>query len=264
MEFKNQILQIFHQTFKNDESVLAVWEGGSAANSTSDEYSDLDLNILASRNDEAIFKRIEEALGAVSEITSVWNEPKSIWPDLTQKVYFLKDSPKHFFVDVAVFPQSSPQILSEFMQPERHGKPVILFDKANFIQTQNSDKAALLQRQALRLKQVSEAFPVFRTEVFKELDRHHAIDAFGFYQSAMLRPLIEILGMIHRPHRFDFGLRYLQQSFPQALYEKLEKLTFVQDIENLRACAIEVDKMFHEAVAEVKAKLSEIPSVDKN
>jgi hypothetical protein len=113
------------------------------------------------------------------------------------------------------------------MQSERHGKPVVLFDKEDLVRSRPVDEQALLQKQKRRLSEIVEAFLVYRTTVFKELDRENAIDAFAFYYSGMLRPLIEVMGLIYRPYCFDFGFRYLKQSLPADLYRRIEPLFFV-------------------------------------
>ena len=237
------------------DDAFAVWEGGSAAKSTTDQYSDLDICILGIKENESIFAKVEESLGSISEISHIWNEPKSIWPDLTQIVYFLKDSPKHFFVDVAVFPKNATSILDEFMQTERHGKPVIHFDKSGLIVTKSADKKALLEKQQKRLLEIVSSFPVYRTEVFKELDRGNGVDAVVYFQAAMLKRLVEVLGMLHRPYQFDFGFRYLKRSFPPDVYSFVEKCSFVSDLKMLRVLAEETERLFYKSVSQVEDKL---------
>jgi hypothetical protein len=258
-KFRHQLAQELSKRLQRSADILAAWEGGSSANSTSDQFSDIDLNILYVGNEDLVFQMVEATLKDFSEITHIYNEPKSLWPDLTQKVYFIKDSPKHFFVDVATFPDSKLAILEEFMQMERHGKPVILFDKVDRIKSHPLDREAFLKRQQRRLNEV-EAFPVYRTTVFKELDRGNSIDAFAFYYSGMLRPLIEVIGMIYRPYRFDFGFRHLKRCLPSDLYHRIEPYFFVGDLNQLQDNATSVDKLFTQMVVEAKLKLSQNPT----
>lgn len=254
-QFATTVLQALLVRLRRCRPVRAVWQGGSAANATSDAYSDIDLNILAGEPAEEVFTAVAEALGAVSPIVHVWNEPKSVWPELTQKVYFLADSPKHFFVDVALFPESDERILAEFMQVERHGTAIVHFDDTGKIESRRGDRIALVDKQKKRLAQIVEAFPVYRTEVFKELDRGHAIDAFAYFQGGMLKPWVELLAMIHRPFQFDFGFRYLHRSFPPELAAKVETFLYVSSMEKLRENAMEVERSFPATVEEVRAVL---------
>ena len=252
MEFRDQVLQKLVTNLQSMDDVFAVWEGGSAANSTTDQYSDVDISILGTEENESIFAKVKESLSSISGISHIWNEPKSIWPDLTQKVYFLKDSPKHFFVDVAVFPKNATSILSEFMQIERHGKPVIHFDKSGLIVTKSADKKALFEKHQKRLSEIVASFPVYRTEVYKELDRGNGVDAVVYFQAAMLKQLVEVLGMLHRPYHFDFGFRYLKRSFPPDVYSFVEKCSFVSDLKMLRVIAGETEELFYKSVDQVK------------
>ena len=217
MEFKDKVRQVLLTNLQAQPTVSAIWEGGSAANATSDPFSDIDFNIVSDGGEDGVFEVIERSLNAVSRVTHVWNEPKTVWPDLTQKIFFLHQAPKHFFIDVAVFPQSATKILDEFMQAERHGAPVVHFDRLSLLQRRPVDQKEYLEKHRQRLKELLEAFPVYRTNVFKELDRGHTVDAFAFYFNGMVKPLIELLGMIYRPFRFDFGFRYLSRSLPSDL-----------------------------------------------
>jgi len=49
--------------------------------------------------------------------------------------------------------------------------------------------------------------------VDKELARGHSLEALGFHQ-VLVKVLIELLGMQHRPERFDFGWRYVERELP--------------------------------------------------
>ena len=256
MNFKNKILNQLISDLQNCPDVFAVWEGGSAANARSDQYSDIDLNILTSDDVETVFETIERALQTVSEITHVWRVPKSIWPDLSQKIYFLKDAPKHFFVDAVLFRKSKEQMLVEFMQTERHGTPIIYFDRTGLIVPRPTDQKELLNRQKKRFAEIIEAYPVFKTLVLKELDRGNLIDAFNYYQNGIFRPLVELLGMIHRPFHFDFGLRYLKHSLPSDVYDQLEELLIFDSVETLRKNAQSAEDLFNKTAATVRTKLA--------
>jgi hypothetical protein len=254
-EFRTNLIHKIAQRLEPLEFVQALWEGGSAANKTTDEFSDIDLNILASESHEVVFEVFESALNSVSEITHAWHEPKSIWPDLTQRIYFLKDSPKHFFADVALFPESAPDILQEFMQPERHGTPVVHFDKKSKIIPHPVDKEALITKQQQRFKDILGAFPVYKKEVLKELDRGNPVDAIAFYQGGLIKPLVELLGMLHRPFQFDFGLRYLKRCLPPEIFQRIERLLYVSDTQILRKNAEELETLFYETATQVQASL---------
>jgi hypothetical protein len=256
LEFRGKILGKLVTDLKAMNDVFAVWEGGSAANSTTDQYSDIDFCILGNEGQkESIFGQVKTSLNSISKISHIWSEEKSFWPELTQKIYILEDSPKHFLVDVSLFPKGSDSILSEFMQIERHGTPVTHFDKLGLIVPKPVDKEAIFEKQRKQLSKFVDAFPVFRIEVYKELDRGNNVDAFAFFQMAMLKPTVEVLGMIHRPFQFDFGLRYLKRSFPPDIYNFIEKCMFMSGIDEFKGNVDKTNRLFYESVNTAKEKL---------
>ncbi len=254
-DFKECVRAELISSLKTNNLTLAAWEGGSAANGTTDPYSDIDLVVVGKDSVESIFDVIESALGRVSSISHKYAEPRCFWPGCYQRVYFLEGAPKHFFVDVAVFLETSHEVLNEFMQPERHGNPVVHFDKANLVKPRPADPVGLRSRHLQRLKEIEDAYPIYKLEVLKSLDRDHPIDAFGFYFTAVVRPLVELMGILYRPYRFDFGLRYLHTTFPNEDQKALESLLFVKDPMALRNRMNEADRLFREVSHQVHQKL---------
>jgi len=255
--FKERVRTELVTSLRTNDQALAAWEGGSAANGTSDSYSDFDLVIIGKDSVNAVFELIEVALNRVSRISHRYVEPKCFWPGCYQRVYFLEGAPKHFFVDVAVFLETSHEVLSEFMQPERHGSPVIYFDKLDMVKPRSSDPAALKSQHLQRLQEIEAAYPIFKLEVLKELDRKHPIDAFGFYFGTVVRPLVELMGIIHRPFRYDFGFRYLHKTFPEVDQKIIERLLYVKDAESLRDRMMEADHLLYEVSRRVRQKLEQ-------
>ena len=76
--------------------------------------------------------------------------------------------------------------------------------------------------------QLQGATPVYRMLVEKELVRGHPLEALGFYQT-LLRALIELLGMRHRPDRFDYGWRYVESELPADAQALIRRYAFVAD-----------------------------------
>ena len=257
IDFKERVRAELVSSLRMNDQTIACWEGGSAANGTSDRYSDIDLMVVGKDSIEIIFAEIELALARVARISHKYVEPKCFWPGCFQRIYFLDGAPEHFFIDVAVFLASSREVLAEFMLPERHGSPLIHFDKANLVKPGTSDLTALRAKHLKRLREIEAAYPIFRIEVFKELDRKHPIDAFGFYFTTIIRPLVELMGIIYRPYRYDFGLRYLHKTFPVADQKIIERLLFVQDAEALRARMIEADRLIGEIICRVHLQLAD-------
>lgn len=253
-DYRQLVLQTIFDEIQNSPDILATWEGGSAATGTKDQFSDIDLCILTTSGLMQVLDRVETSLEKL-HITHKWQTLKCFWGEgMMQRVLFLKDSPKHFLVDVAVFDQSNPQLLKDFLEVERHGQPIIHFDKANYIKLGHTDSVALFKRQQARAEELRQGFLVFKTLALKECDRKQPIDAISFYQNGIVRPLIEVLGMIHRPYKFDFGMRYLHKHFSPELQELIKDLSYVASVDELPNKILKAEKAFYETVEKVKAK----------
>jgi hypothetical protein len=94
-----------------------------------------------------------------------------------------------------------------------------------------------------RLAQIRASWPVYRMIVEKELARSHALDAIGFYFGGLLRPLIELVNMRHRPDRFDYGWRYLHHELPVQLQRELQALAYVDGPAQIGAQLPAIDRL---------------------
>lgn len=243
--FKTRILSHLLAFLKSRSDVHAVWEAGSAATGTMDEYSDVDLVILSDGKASEIFDKVEESINAVSEITHKYDEPPSICAAFTHKIYFLKGAPKHFYLDIGVLSSESNSTIKELLQVEKHGTPVVHFDKSGVVKATAADLSELKEEHHRRISDSKAAFPVVFTTVMKELDRGHPIDAFVFY-FGLVKRYVELLGIRYRPYRYDFGLRYTSRDFPSEVYERLNKYLYVSDASELKSLALELKEEFYE------------------
>jgi hypothetical protein len=157
---------------------------------------------------------------------------------MAQRFYFLEGAPRFFAVDCSVV---TPEGFAPFTERERHGEAIVGFDRDGVLQPRAMDAAQLARRRAHRLAQLSGATPVYSMLVAKELARGHALEAFGFYQ-ALLRALIELLGMQHRPERFDFGWRYVDRELPESAQALIARHSFVADAVALSALAASLER----------------------
>jgi hypothetical protein len=248
IEYRNSILKKMIEAAQLEPDILACWEGGSKATDTDDEYSDVDLCLLTNSNPDKILDLIQSAVSDFG-IDYTWQSKKSFWGEgLKQRVIVLKNSPRHFCLDIGVFDYSYPDLLSEFLKIERHGLPAIYFDKQNVIKPVHMDLNLVLTGLQQRLEEIKKAFPVFKSLTLKAIDRGQPIDAIWFYQNGLLRPCIEALGMVYRPYRSDFGMRYLHRDFPLDVQKKIESLNYISDFGVLELRVSEVESLFNEAV----------------
>lgn len=208
----------------------ACFEGGSAATGRVDDYSDIDLVVVAPLAAAAtIFEAIEGALAERGRISHAWHIEPAPFPDTAQRFYFLADAPPFFAVDCLVVTEEA---VATFLERERHGEPLVYFDRSGKVRARPADQPALAQRRARRWSQLQGAVPVYAMLVDKELARGRPLEALGFYH-ALLRALLEVLGIAHRPDRFDFGWRYVETQLPADAQALLRHFAFVGDPQTL-------------------------------
>ncbi|MDF2745052.1 MAG: polymerase beta domain protein region [Actinomycetia bacterium] len=67
--------------------------------------------------------------------------PMPTWHGHAQRFYRLRDTPETCAVDVVVFERSDPRRC--YNQAERHGRPLVLFDRAGVVRPVPLDQAEL-------------------------------------------------------------------------------------------------------------------------
>jgi hypothetical protein len=209
---------------REDDLVRAVGEGGAVARGRADDYSDLDLVVVAPlTHADTIFARVETAITTVARVSHVWSVDPPGFADVSQRFYFLEGAPRFFAVDCSIITATG---VVAFMERERHGEAVVWFDRDGVLQPRDVDAVAAATRRNHQLAQLRGSTPVYVMLVAKELARGHTLEAYGFYQT-LLRTLIELLGMRHRPDRFDFGWRYVDRELPASAQALIASHTFV-------------------------------------
>lgn len=240
--YRRRVTEAVVAALREDPSVEGIVEGGAVARGRADDYSDIDLMIVAPlQGAEPLFACIEAALTSIASIEHTWNVEPPGFPDMAQRFYFLAGAPRFVAVDCSIF---APSGITAFLERERHGEAVVWFDRRGTLTPRSVDASALARRRQQRLAQLRGMIPVYSMLIDKELTRGHALEAFGFYQ-VLLRALIELLGMQHRPDRFDFGWRYVERELPAGAQDLIARHAFVPDAASLAArqaslvCAIE-------------------------
>jgi hypothetical protein len=206
-------------------SVLAGWEGGSAAFGEVDAYSDIDLNFLI---DDAVavdllYAAAESALGTVSPIVASHFVPPG-------RYYKLEAGGEFLLVDLCFFRVGAGDRILEI---ERHGRARPLFDKADWLRPMPLDESALAIKRNQRYQELHTWFAISQNFVRKAVLRGQSVEAHAFFSSYTLKPLAELLRMRHCPARWDFGMRYLDRDLPPSVYDDFRDLVFVRDLEDL-------------------------------
>ncbi|MBX3016926.1 MAG: hypothetical protein KF767_03475 [Bdellovibrionaceae bacterium] len=254
---KEVVLNNIVSLLKDRPEIHAAWEGGSQATGFVDEFSDIDLCVVADAPIQGVIERVQRMLEEKFGVSHTWQTAKSGWGEgIAQRVIVLKNAPEFFSVDLGVMDRAVPQAYGMFLEVERHGTPRILFDKGGILHERHADAAEIFARQTVRAEELRQGFPIFKSLTLKELRRGHPIDAISFYQNGLVRPLVEVMAMNYRPYRWDFGLRYLHRDFPEAEQKLIQELSYVADVADLPAKVARAEAEFLKAIAVFKGKRS--------
>ena len=237
------------EALRDNPKIIALWEAGSAATGTTDQYSDLDLIALCSCDIDEAFSLMESVM---PPITHRYIEPAGLSSDLRHRIYFHDGAPKHFFADVGVLSEDSRETLKELMVIERHGTPVVYFDDKGLIKPHPMDKTQWQSKLETRLKELEESFPIYILQVLKPLDRHQNTEAFAFFYHGLLRRLVELMGIRFRPYRYDFELRYLERDFPQKEQDAIHEYMKYVDPDDLRRKVTLIERDITENLTAIK------------
>ena len=228
-----EIVDALRESLESASYVVALWESGSVAFGRVDALSDIDLQMAV--EDEQIaaaFELVEVSLAQLASIEARWEVPSPTWHGHAQRFYRLAGTSPHLLIDVCVMRKSTRR---RFLEPERHGRVRVLFDKQHWIEQIPMSEETLRRQLESRTAQLRARLLLFGSFVEKELARGHLIDALAFYQSLLLRPLVDALRIRYDPCRHDFGPRYLHHDLPVDIVARLSELWLVHDSSDLHA-----------------------------
>lgn len=231
--------------------VLAAWEGGSAAWGRSDRWSDADVQLLAADDEPgtitAIFEAVEVALAPLG-IALRYGVPEPTSHGHAQRFYRLDAAGPFVLLDLCVIRPGLPE---RFLDAERHGHAVVLFDRGGHTAPPDFDAAAHTERLQLAYDDAVAAFDLFQPLVVKDIARGRLIDAISFFHALTLRPLVLLLGIRHRPLRFRFGGRYLHSDLPPVDAAVLADLFSVRDLDDLAVKHQAACAWFHDLAGDI-------------
>jgi len=249
---REELRMALHDRLHACDSVLAMWEAGSAAFDRADEHSDLDIGVLARAGSlETVWQEVERALDDVGGFSIRWENPVHIFKGMIQRVYRPKLAPRWLDLDIGIFQDTAEDL---YLQPQRHGRATILFDRSQGQRTASVqfDEAAHRQRMREALHQEIMRWNLYRDFVAKEIARGRTIDAFGFYVAFAVRPVISVLGMLHRPDRFDYGFRYVKEDLPADIVRRIERLCYVASPADLLGRVKAADALIAQTIEKLK------------
>jgi len=249
LQDKQQFDGALKALLQENSQIIAVWEGGSAATGYLDQYSDLDLELICEdKAVEEVFKEIEIYLIENHGIARKFRIPEPAWHGHSQAFYILKNPTPPFYIDLLVIKRSSE---NQFLEIDRHGNPVIWFDRENLIKPTRSDpeKIALACRTSYQTNLAM--FDLSAIETEKQILRKNWIDAMTNYYGLIQRRLSTMLNLKYRPAQYDFGLRYAYRAYPRDVNDRLKRLLLISDFSELENRYLEVKAWFNELAGEL-------------
>ncbi len=253
---REDILNAMRSVLEPLDTVHAMWEGGAAAFGRVDQWSDIDVQVIC--DDDSVpdvFERVEKALVDLSPIDLKYRIPEPTWHGHSQAFYRLADAGPFLLLDFVVMKKSSERRLRE---REIHGESVVHFNKNGVLVEENIDPVQFDEKLTARLEQMPVTFDMFQSLVLKELHRGNDVEALQFYHGMTLRPLLELLRILHCPARFNFHTRYFYYDLPSDVIERLEPLFFVSGPEDLRQKHQEAIEWFWEVQESLKGKVGSV------
>lgn len=212
-------------------AVRAAFLGGSEAFGRSDAHSDIDLVAVVPPEDtDEVFAALEAWLQAACGIRARYHVPAAVTPDFNQRFYQLVDQPESLMIDVALM---RPDRLHIWLDPARHGQPVVLFDPDGLLVP--VDDLRLPTLFAERLEQIRAKAVMFGHLPAKALARGNLLEALDTWSRFLVAPLVEVLRARCCPRRQDFGMRYLPIDLPAEVYDRLVGLLLGADATTLGA-----------------------------
>jgi hypothetical protein len=230
---------------------IAAWLGGSDASGTTDEWSDIDLQLLVEDGAvEQSFEIAHEVLERLSPISHRFRLPSPTWHGHEQEFLSLRDADPCHFVDFLVLKRGSADW---FLERERHGDALVLFDKEGLVKSAPFDRSAHVAKMEKRLAVLREIFPLFQNLTIKAARRRAGADAMMTYMTQTVRPMVELLRMRYCPDRYDYGLRYLDRDLPADVGTEVERLVFPSSVGALESYQARAEAIFRETLRALDA-----------
>ena len=215
----------------NQTKILSIWEGGSAATNALDEFSDLDLLLVAEKEDiEVLFQIIDAFFEAQFGIIESMRMHEPTWHGFAQKFYLLNHTEPWFYVDLCILPKT---IEDRFTAVDRHGNAVVWKDSIGFVHSEKTACDVIDNRVRVFYKRAIEGAFVLRLEVKKALHRNCYLDAYQFLYGFVMRHLVILMNIEHRKEKVDFGIRYAQRDYSKEDYELLMQFLKASTIEDI-------------------------------
>jgi predicted nucleotidyltransferase len=136
MMTRDELRKALHNRLEACDAVLAMWEAGSVAFDRADERSDLDIGVLAGADSlKTVWQAVDRAPDDVGGFSIRWENPVHIFKGMTQRIYRPKRGRRWLDLDIGIFQDTAEDL---YLQPQRHGRATILFDRSEGTRTANA------------------------------------------------------------------------------------------------------------------------------
>ncbi len=232
----------------------ALWLGGSDAHSRTDAMSDIDIQAMVrDESVEQVLAAAESALGQISPVSRRYRVPEPSWHGCSQIFCALRDCPPELMIDLTMLKLSSP-MANRFLEVERHGRGVVLFDKDRLVEPVPLERDGHEAKVRAKLADLRDCVPILAPIVLKAVRRANAPEAAAMYHGLILRSLVDLLRIVHCPERFDFGLRYVRGDLPPLPAAAVERLSLPGSLEEVAEFTREGLAMFAATLPEAEKR----------
>jgi predicted nucleotidyltransferase len=175
---REQVIAAIYQTLKEYEFVQALCVAGSEAFNRTDEYSDIDIRVLAEPEyNNNIFLAAENALNILGKIDDCYMVPPHTLNGHAQRFYKLKEMSPFHIIDFVILQDKH---LTDFLDINRCGKPVVMLDRFGKLLPRPTSLEKLEQFQQ-RLGDLQQQFKFLaRILVERAIIRNHFAEAVSF------------------------------------------------------------------------------------
>jgi hypothetical protein len=246
---RQQIIQHIRPILERVEFIRAVWLGGSDATDRTDQWSDIDLYLVADdARVEETFIELHTTLESLSPIETSYRLPSPTWHGHEQEFLSLLNADPFAQLDIVVMAKSKPD---RFLERERHGTALILFDKDGLAVPPPLDLQLHWSKLRKRLVTLRAQFEFGQSAVRRAILRGFGAEAMSCYQNLSLRPVVELLRMRYCPERFDYGIRYIDRDLPPELRKKIEQLAFPPTCQAIERYRVEAEALYRVNIEEL-------------
>ncbi|MEM7263399.1 MAG: nucleotidyltransferase domain-containing protein, partial [Planctomycetota bacterium] len=156
---RDQLLEALRGAVEPDARVHAMWLGGSFAFGADDEHSDLDAVVVVDDDAvEKLFAQIEVAIAKLAPVAVRHRIPEPAWHGFSQCFYRLESMREEHLLDLCLVPISK---VNSFNEEELHGRPVVLFDRADCQKTVALDRDRNREAMEKRRAAIAERHELF-------------------------------------------------------------------------------------------------------